>query len=101
MADVEWDADAVSHMHERHGVTPAEAEEAIDDPDALLRSPDPASRSGKSDRYIGWSTTRDELLVVIVVRHEGRLYGGNAWPANNAHRSLYEGRQNDERSNPR
>lgn len=93
MVDIAWEPEAVAHMWERHGVTPNEAEEAIDDPDALLRSPDPASRSGKSDRYLGWSSTRGELLVVIVVRHEGRLYGGNAWPANEAHQKLYEGRQ--------
>lgn len=93
MADIEWDPEAVAHMWERHGVTPGEAKEAIDDPDALLRSPDPASRSGKSDRYLGWSSTRGELLVVIVVGHEGRLYGGNAWPANEAHRKFYEGRR--------
>ncbi|CAN5220380.1 hypothetical protein BH09ACT3_BH09ACT3_07840 [soil metagenome] len=93
MADIEWVPEAVAHMWERHGVTPDEAEEAIDDLDALLRSPDPASRSGKSDRYLGWSSTRGELLVVIVVRHEGRLYGSNAWLANEAHRKLYEGRR--------
>ncbi len=93
MADIEWDPEAVAHMWERHGVTPDEAEEAIDDSDALLRCPDPASRSGKSDRYVGWSDTRGELLVVIVVRHEGRRYGGNAWPANDAYRKLYEGRR--------
>lgn len=93
MADIEWDPEAVAHMWERHGVTPNEAAEAIDDPGALLRSPDPASRSGRSDRYVGWSSTRGELLVVIAVRHAGRLYGGNAWPANAAHRKLYEGRR--------
>lgn len=96
MADIEWDPDAVAHMWERHGITPAEAEEAIDDLDTLLRSPDPVSRSGKSDRYIGWSSTRGELLVVIIVRHDGHLYGGNAWPANDTHQSLYEGRRDHE-----
>lgn len=96
MADVEWDPEAVAHMWERHQVTPAEAEEAIDDPDVLLRSPDPASRSGKSDRYVGWSVTRGEVLVVIVVHADGRLYGGNAWVAKEAHRRLYEGRRGDE-----
>lgn len=93
MADVEWDPDAVAHMWERHGVTPAEAGEALDDPDAIRRSPDPASRSGTSDRYVGWSSTRRDVLVVIVVMHRGRLYGGNAWPANDAHRKLYDERQ--------
>ena len=88
-------------MQRRHGVAPAEAEEAIDDPDALLRSPDPASRSGTSDRYIGWSATRREVLVVIVVEYGGRRYGGNAWTANDAHRRLYERRKDDEQANPR
>ena len=101
MAALEWDLDAVAHMRDRHGITPIEAEEAINDPDALLLSPDPASRSGKSDRYVGWSRTRAEVLVVIVVRHDGRVYGGNAWPANDAHCKLYQERRDDERSNPR
>jgi uncharacterized DUF497 family protein len=101
VVDIVWDPDAVAHMRERHGVTAEEAEEAIDDPESLLRSPDPASRSGKSDRYIGWSLTRDELLVVIVVSHGERLYGVNAWPANAAHRNLYEGRRDDARPDPR
>lgn len=96
MADIVWDPDAIAHMRDRHGVTPSEAEEAIDDPDCVLRSPDPSSRSGKSDRYVGWSSSRGDLLVVIVVRHEELVYGGNAWPANDAHRNLYEGRQTDE-----
>ncbi|WP_308465052.1 BrnT family toxin [Rathayibacter soli] len=43
MADVEWDSEAVAYMWERHGVTPDEAEAAIDDPDALPRSPDPGA----------------------------------------------------------
>lgn len=94
---IEWDSRAAAHMWRRHGVTQTEAEEAIDDPEALLLTPDPASRSGKSDRYIGWSSTRAEVLVVIVVRHEGLLYGGNAWPANESHRKLYEGGRHDER----
>lgn len=80
-------------MWERHGITPDETEEAIEDPDALPRSPDTTSRSGKSDRYLRWSSARGELLVVIVVRHEGRLHGGNAWPANESHRKLYGGRR--------
>lgn len=83
-------------MWDRHRVTPAEAEEGIDDPAALLRSPDPASRSRRSDRYVGCSTTRGQLLVVIVVRHGGRLYGGNAWPTYAAHRKLYDERREDE-----
>lgn len=96
VADIEWHPDAVEHMRQRHGVTPEAAEEAMNDPHALMRSSDPASRSKMSDRYVGWSATREEVLVVIVVRYNGRLYGGNAWPANEAHRKLYDERRADE-----
>ena len=101
MAEIVWDPEAVAHMMTSHGVTPAEAEEALDDPEVLVRSPDPASRSGMSDRYIGYSTTRSQLLVVILVRHDGTLYGGNAWPASDGHRKLYEGRQGNDEDDPR
>ncbi|GAA2101389.1 hypothetical protein [Brevibacterium salitolerans] len=100
MVDVEWVPEAIAHMWERHGVTSEEAMEAINDPHALLRSPDPASRSGRSDRYVGWSRARQEVLVVIVVRSGGRLYGGNAWTANNGYLKLYEEGRDDERTDP-
>lgn len=90
-----WDPVAVLHMWDRHGVSPAEAEEALSDPEALMQSPDPASRSKKSDRYIGWSSSRGEVLVVIVIRHHDQLFGGNAWAANSTQRALYEGRRNN------
>ncbi|VXC02173.1 transposase [Pseudoclavibacter sp. 8L] len=96
MVRITWDPDAVAHMRDRHGVEPHQAEEALDDPEALLRSPDPASRSGRSDRYIGWSTSLQQLLVVIVIRHDGCLFGGNAWPANASHRKLYEERRDND-----
>lgn len=83
-------------MWDRHGVTPEEALEAISDPDVLVRSPDPSSKSGLSDRFVGWSATSGKVLVVIVVRYDGALYGANAWPANGAYRALYERRLENE-----
>jgi hypothetical protein len=76
-----------------HGVTVYEAEEALDDVDRVAQIPDPASRSGSSDRYIGWSASRRELLVVIVVRDGDVLYGGNAWPANPTAQRIYNERK--------
>ena len=38
----------------RHGVTVSETEEALFDPERLVLEPDPASRSGRSVRVIGW-----------------------------------------------
>lgn len=101
VAEVEWDPEAVSHMWERHSVTPSEAEEALSDPDAIYLMPDPASRSGRSDRCIGWSKSREQIVVVIIVRHEGRVYGANAWPANDAHVGIYEGGRADEHRHSR
>ncbi|MGO1320089.1 MAG: hypothetical protein ACTII7_11870 [Galactobacter sp.] len=101
MANIRWVPESVTHMWERHRVTPDEAEEAIDDPEALLQSPDPAGRSGMSDRYVGWSDTRDELIVVIVIRFDGETYGSNAWPANTTHQRLYEERYGNDHRYPR
>lgn len=35
----------------KHGVTPAEADEALADPERLVINPDPASKSGRSVRH--------------------------------------------------
>ncbi|WP_206445633.1 hypothetical protein [Agrococcus sp. KRD186] len=89
MAYVEWTPEALAHMRERHGVMQEEADDAIADPNALCISPDPSSRSGMSDRWIGWSHSRAEVLVVIVVRRGENRFGANAWTANRAHRERY------------
>lgn len=91
--EVEWDDEAVSHMLVSHGVTVTEAEEALADVERVAQVPDPASRTGSSDRYIGWSTSRNELLVVIVVHDDDVLYGGNAWPANAKAQRIYNERK--------
>jgi hypothetical protein len=90
---VERRGEAVAHMLASHGVTVAETEEALTDADRVAQIPDPASRSGISDRYIGLSSSRDELLVVIMVHDGDVLYGGNAWPANAKAQRLYNERK--------
>jgi hypothetical protein len=67
-------------MRDKHNITPEQAEEALDDPYALEFSPDPKSKSGKSDRYLGMCAGVG-VLVVIVVRQETARYGANAWRA--------------------
>ena len=69
-------------MFERHGVTLEQAAEALTDGDAIVFDPDPASRSGLSLRVIGWSDNAGAVLTIVLVRHEGRLYGSNGWRAN-------------------
>lgn len=66
----------------KRGMTPAIADEALADPDALVQDPDPASRSGVSVRTIGYSATFGALVTVITVEDEGLVYGINAWKAN-------------------
>jgi hypothetical protein len=66
-------------MLEGHAVSPAEANEAILDPDALWADPDPSSKSGLGVRVVGFCPTRDQLPTVILL-HDGDDYTGvNGW----------------------
>jgi hypothetical protein len=75
----------------KHRVTPAQAEEALADPDRLVLVPDPASKSGRGVRIIGYSTTAQTVLTVIVLDDEGTTYGVNAWKANAKDLRRYQG----------
>ena len=61
---IDWKHRA-AYMAERHGVLPEEADEAVQDVDALWFDPDPKSRSGDSVRVIGYSHTAKAVLSVI------------------------------------
>lgn len=79
-------------MLQRHGLTVEEANEAIFDAQALLFDPDPKSRSGASARLLGYSASREQILVVILVRRSDRLgswWGATAWPANPSDAGIY------------
>ena len=69
-------------MRDRHGVEAAWANEALKDPDALRIVPDPASRSGRSIRTIGYSPSAGCLLTVITVTEGDVIYGVNSWKSN-------------------
>ncbi len=74
----------------RHGdlnVEPAWADEAFADDDALVDSPDPASKSGQTDRLVGYSPSARMVIVVIYLR-DG-LIGVNAWKANSTQSRRY------------
>ncbi len=60
-------------------IEPAWADEAFDDA-ALVDSPDPASKSGRSTRLAGYSLSARMVIVVTYLR-DG-LTGVNAWKAN-------------------
>ena len=86
---VDW-SQRGDYIRSRHQVEPFWATEAVHDPAAYWRDPDPASTSGASVRVIGYSGTADAVLAVILVhadadphdRPDGDWWGANAWPAN-------------------
>lgn len=88
--DIDWRHGA-DHMWEHHRVTASEANEALDDVDAVWFDPDPKSKSGRSVRVIGYCASRRELLTVILVREPGVdwLWGANGWPSNSVDRAVY------------
>ena len=67
MLVVDWTHGA-QHMWDTHKVATAEADEAVHDIDAVWFDPDPASRSHRSVRVIGYSHSRRAILTVILVR---------------------------------
>jgi len=93
---LDWSKRA-EYVRSRHGVEPAWADEAVEDDHAVWLTPDPASRSGRSVRVIGYSITAREVLTVILVaadvdvteRPAGDWWGSNAWVASPRDRRLY------------
>ena len=71
------------------GVLSQWADEALDDPEALVYDPLPASKSGRSIRTIGYSVSKGAVMTVITVEDEGVLYGVNAWLSNEKEQRRY------------
>jgi hypothetical protein len=58
----------------------------------LVDAPDPASKSGLSDRLVGYSLSARMVIVVIYLRDD--LIGLDAWKANETQaRRYWEGRR--------
>ena len=93
MNRIDWSKRA-DYMRERHGVEPNWADEAVNDELAVWLDPDPKSHSGRSVRVIGYSVTRQRILVVILVRDpqllDADFWGANGWHADGADRRMYE-----------
>lgn len=85
---VDW-SQRGAHMKRTHGVTPAIADEALEDPNRVVIDPDYNSESGKSVRIIGFSVTADDVITVIVLENDGIEYGVNGWTANQRDRRYY------------
>jgi hypothetical protein len=86
---VDW-SHRCEHVAEK-GLTVEQADEALEDPERLVIDPDPRSVTGDSVRIIGYSSTAQEVLTVVVVIHDGQVYGATAWRANKHELRLYRG----------
>lgn len=78
------------YIVERHGVAPAEANEALLDPERIVIDPDYNSTSGRSVRIIGFSPAADDVITVIVLTEAGVTFGVNAWRSNTRDRRIYQ-----------
>ena len=76
-------------MERRHGVSVAEADDALFDSNRVVISPDYNSVSGRSSRVIGYARITDAIVTVIVLRDRGIDYGVNGWLANAKDRRIY------------
>lgn len=88
VGEVDWTYRA-GYMRERHGIEADWAREALEDPDAVRIDPDPASRSGRSVRTIGYSPSAGGLLTVITLDDEGTTHGVNGWRSNDTDHKRY------------
>ncbi|WP_298228530.1 hypothetical protein [Gryllotalpicola sp.] len=87
--DADW-SERDEHMQDRHGVTPAPAEEALADERRIVFDPDYASLSGQSTRIVGHSRNAGCVLTVIIVTDDdGKEWGASAWPANSKDLAYY------------
>lgn len=77
------------YMHQRHGITSVTAGEALSDPDRVVLDPDPASKSGRGTRTIGYSPTAASLVTVILLDNDGTTYGVNGWYSNSTDQRRY------------
>jgi hypothetical protein len=79
-------------MWSQRQISVEQANEALDDADAVVIDPDTKSRSGQSARIIGYSPSASAVLTVILVRREdkpGAWWGANGWRSNSGDRRIY------------
>lgn len=74
----------------KHDVTPQQANEALNDPNAVIFDPDYNSNSGDSVRTIGYSISARHVLSVLTIKSDDAVYGANAWQSNSRDRHYYQ-----------
>ena len=88
---VDW-SQRGAYMQRKHGIAPAIADEALEDPNRVVIDPD---YNSESVRILGFSVTADDVITVIVLEHDGTEYGVNGWTANEKDRRLYAGSEGE------
>ena len=86
--DVDWTHRGAS-MHEQHGISVEVANDALDDVNRVVITPDDNSTTGCSSRVIGFSARARAIVTVIVLADEGIEYGVNGWLAHRERLNRY------------
>jgi hypothetical protein len=86
--EVDW-SERGEYIYVKHRVLPQWADEALNDPKAVVFDPDYNAISGRSVRTIGYSSGAADVLTVITVDEDGTVYGVNGWKANSRDRRYY------------
>ena len=73
----------------KHGVTPEQANEALDDANAIIFSPDYNTKTGDQIRTLGYSPSARDVLTVITLDRDTVVWGVNAWRSNSRDRRYY------------
>ena len=73
----------------KHNLTPDRADEALDDPNAVVFDPDYNTQSGEGIRTIGYSPNAGAVVTVITYEENGTIYGASAWKSNSRDRRYY------------
>lgn len=71
------------------GVTPEQADEALNDANAVIFDPDYNTISGQQVRTVGYSPGARTVLSVITLVKDGLVWGVNAWKSNSRGRNYY------------
>jgi len=87
---------AVEHIWDRHRILPEWVEQACADTDRVILDPDPASRSGRSVRIVGFSSGYGYPITIVAVRRRDHLVVASAWRANSRDRRTYREGQGNE-----
>lgn len=94
--DVRWTrvrAEYIATRSERYpdatDIAQSWAQEAADDPGAVIHDPDPRSKTG-AVRIVGHSPSAGFVITVIALAVDGQLWGVAAWKTTGAERRNYQ-----------